>query len=126
MRTVALVLAAFVLSLTTSCAGTQYGSREYPVEFATVPPDCQCWILPNTEWVFQKERILQEGGAALKKYESFRSKRPETKSLLPYVHVFVAMNANQQLLWKEFTPSRDPSVLIEFDVDEVSRGGEVH
>jgi hypothetical protein len=33
---------------------------------------------------------------------------------LPYVFIFIARDAEQHVRWKEFTPSRDASVTIDF------------
>jgi hypothetical protein len=111
-RPAVLTRAVLGLALLAACASTEYGSRQYPITLTTVPPGCQGWIIPNTDWVVDKETILRDGIAALDDYESIST--PWTGSRLPYVHVFVAADANRRLRWVPFTPSRDTEVVIDF------------
>jgi hypothetical protein len=112
MHSIARLVTPFALLALTSCVTEGYGSRFHPVALTTIPPQCQGWIIPNTRWISQKEKILQEGVVALEASESIRT--PWTGRLPPYVHVFVAVDAEQRLLWDEFTPSRDTEVVIDF------------
>lgn len=112
MGTILKVVALLGLPVLTACASTDYGSRFYPVALTTVPPECKGWIIPNTKWVREKDKVLHEGGTALQSYDSIRT--PWKGRLPPYVHVFVAADADQQLRWVEFTPSRDAEVVIDF------------
>ena len=106
-------LTLIVLVIACACAGTKYGSHDYDVVLDTVPTHCRAWIVPNTQWVNDQTKLLEPNSPLREKCETGVTPWPISKP--PYHYVFIAMDSQQHIAWKEFKPSRDTTVTLQFD-----------
>ena len=102
----------FLLVVCLGCAGTQYGSHEYPVVLDTVPTHCSAWVIPYRDWLKKQKALTDTSDVIRAKFRSGFT--PWTASLLPYRFVVLAMDSSRTFRWKEFTPSMDARVTVEF------------
>jgi hypothetical protein len=114
MKQIQFILSTLCALFFLSCASTEYGSRKYPVKLNTVPANCQAWVFSRSEWLKQKDKLLAPGGKALSDADENLVVTSDEFREVPYVFIFIARDAEQHVLWKEFTPSRDTSVTIDF------------
>ena len=110
LRTLMLLIA---LTLLEGCADMKYGSRPYEVVLDTVPSHCRAYLIPNTQWVYDKAKLLEPNSKLLEECENGIT--PWTVSKPPYVYVFVAVDEQQHVQWKEFKPSHDETVILQLE-----------